>query len=168
MLDSATFFGIENLTLIGTSFADSIFSASGNDFLNMGDGDDTITSGQGSDRVFAGSGKDTVVSQNDLSGRIGGIIDNAKAVIELDGGAGIDTLSVNLSGKKDSISLQGFSLTQENSNQSFSTVDGTVSIKNFEIFKDIITGNGDDILTQLDRVNNIFTTGGGNDTVNAG
>ncbi|NMG18330.1 calcium-binding protein [Brasilonema bromeliae] len=168
VLDSVAFFGIENLTLIGTSFADSIFSASGNDFLNMGDGDDIITSGQGSDRVFAGSGNDIVVSQNDLFGRIGGIIDNAKAVIELDGGAGIDTLSVNLSGKKDSISLFSFSSTQENPYQSFSIADGTVSIKNFEIFKDIITGNGDDFLTQLGRVDNIFATGGGNDTVDAG
>lgn len=168
VLDSTQFFGIENLTLIGTPFADSILSSIGDDFLNMGDGNDTITSGLGNDRVFAGSGNDIVVAQNDLFGRINGVIDNAKNIIELDGSTGIDTLSVNLSGKKDSINLYGYSLIQENSSQSLVTSDGTVLINNFEIFKDIITGNGDDTLTQLDRVNNFFATGGGNDTVKAG
>ncbi|WP_013334310.1 calcium-binding protein [Gloeothece verrucosa] len=113
-----------------------------NDSIIGGSGNDVLRMSDGNDFVDGGGG-------NDL----------------LDGDRGIDTLSDDLSNKTQNISLESFDITQESSKSYY--IDGT-NISNFEIFKDIKTGSGNDRLTQLDRINNNFSTGAGADTVNGG
>ncbi len=114
---------------------------------------DQIIGGADSDVLLPGAGNDFVNG--------GGGIDL------LDGNDGIDTLSDNLSDKTENIVLISTDITKENPNQVLSLADGTLITK-FEVFKDIKTGSGNDQLTQLDRVNNNFSTDGGTDTVNPG
>ncbi|MEH2257821.1 calcium-binding protein [Nostoc sp.] len=113
--------------------------------------DDSIVGGVGDDTLRMSDGNDFVDGggSNDL----------------LDGDRGIDTLSDDLSNKTQDITLESFDITKESS-QSYS-IQGAI-ISNFEIFKDIKTGSGNDKLTQLDRVNNKFSTGAGADVVNPG
>jgi Ca2+-binding RTX toxin-like protein len=57
-LDLIEFTGIERFTVTGTSKADSLFGAGGNDIINAGAGDDTISGGAGGDLLTGGSGAD--------------------------------------------------------------------------------------------------------------
>ncbi len=115
--------------------------------------DDSIVGGSGDDIIWLSEGND--------------FIDGGGGIDWLDGNRGIDTLSDDLSNKGFGITLQSFNITQENLSQSLSLSDGT-KITGFEIFKDIKTGSGNDILTQKDRVNNNFSTGAGADVVDPG
>jgi VCBS repeat-containing protein len=175
VLDAAAFTSIERLNVIGTIKDDTIYGGGGDDVLLPGSGNDTVYGGRGSNDIQAGDGNDVVIDQNDINRSLGndlGQPDNSYIV--LDGGRGIDTLSINLSGKTfdANFAIRNFSLIsidplQENLNQRISLSDGS-TISGFEIFKDITTGYGDDILIQLGRVNNTFITGDGNDVMNPG
>ena len=110
-----------------------------NDQINGGSNNDILLMGAGNDTVDGGGGDD-----------------------ELDGDDGIDTLSENLSKESQNIQLISNDITKENPNVNYG------SIKRFEIFKNIKTGSGNDQLTQLDRIDNNFSTNAGNDTVNPG
>jgi Ca2+-binding RTX toxin-like protein len=174
-LDAVAFANIEQLNVIGTIKNDIIYGGSGNDILLAGAGNDTIYGGRGSNTVRAEEGDDFVVDQSDINRSLGNSLGQpADSLIVLDGGRGIDTLSINLSGKQRdrNFNVRSFSLIstnplQENLNQQISLSDGS-TINGFEIFKDITTGIGNDILTQLGRINNTFITGGGSDSINAG
>lgn len=182
ILDGVNFTNIERLNVIGTIQNDQIIGGPDNDILLMGAGDDTIYGGRGSNRILADEGNDFVVDQNDINGNfLEGMPDNS--LIDLDGGRGIDTLSVDLSGKFVSvknaegneiaiipfdITLESTNPLVENPNQRFTVLNGTIAISNFEVFKDLKTGDGNDKLTQLGRVDNQFNAGNGNDIVNPG
>lgn len=168
VLDAVSFSGVERLQLIGTAFDDEIFSGAGDDLLVMGAGNDKIFGGLGSNSIFAGDGDDDVTDQNDSFGNLGSIsLVAANNVINLDGGAGVDALSIDLRAETEAIVLTSTNPLAE-SNQQFSSSDGSIAIRNFEYFKKIFTGEGDDRLTQLGRVDNDFQTNGGDDVVNPG
>jgi Ca2+-binding RTX toxin-like protein len=168
--DAVSFTNIERLFIIGTNKNDQIIGGSNDDVLLPGAGNDTIYGGRGNDNIQSDDGNDFVVDQ-DVNGEFIGT--PAKSFIYLDGGRGIDTLSVDLSGQVDStgknydIVLESTNPQQENPNQLLSLANGS-AISKFEVFKDIKTGSGNDRLTQLGRVDNNFSTGAGDDTVNPG
>ncbi|GAB4173423.1 MAG: hypothetical protein Fur006_02730 [Coleofasciculaceae cyanobacterium] len=168
--DKVIFSQIERLYVIGTSKGDKITGGLYDDNLLSGAGNDTIDGGLGNDIIRADDGNDIVIAQ-DINGQLSASPNNSFLV--LDGGKGIDTLSVDLSGQRDkqeksvNIVLESTNPDQENPNQLFSLPNGT-AIQNFEVFQDIKTGGGSDRLTQLGRINNNFSTGSGNDTVNGG
>ena len=174
-LDAVAFTNIERLDVIGTIKDDTIYGGSGDDVLLPGGGNDTIYGGRGSNHISAGDGNDVVIDQSDINRSLGNSLGRpSNSHIVLDGGRGIDTLSINLSGKAfdANFAIRNFSLIsinplQENLNQRISLPDGS-TIGGFEIFKDITTGFGDDTVIQLGRVNNTFITGDGNDVMNAG
>jgi len=113
------------------------------------------------DQVYGGGGNDTFL--------VGGGNDFVSAglgnVLAL-GDDGIDTLSIDLSNRSDAIVLQSTDILTPNTGLNLSI--GGVYIAQFEIFQDVKTGSGNDTLTQLDRVNNLFDTGQGSDIVNPG
>lgn len=115
--------------------------------------DDAIVGGAGNDTVSTGAGND--------------FIDGGSGVDVLKGGPGIDTLSKNFSNENIDIYLTSFAIDRPNPYQIMLLPSGG-EIRGFEIFRDITTGSGNDTLIQADRVNNNFSTGFGNDVVNAG
>lgn len=115
--------------------------------------DDRIVGGKNSDALLVGAGNDSV--------------DGGGGIDLLNGDDGIDTLSDNLSDKTDDITLISTDITKENPAQALLLADGTY-ITGFEVFQNIQTGSGDDELTQLDRIDNNFSTNSGTDTVNPG
>jgi len=169
--DRVEFTNIQRLYIIGTSQNDTLFGGSYGDVLLTGAGNDTIYGGFGNDIINADDGNDVVIDQMiaDLLGNAGFSSTIANAIVQLSGGNGVDTLSVDLSTKTDGITLIGIdpSVAVESSNQFQSFSDGS-SITGFEIFKDIKTGSGNDSLQQAGRVANQFFTGAGNDFVNPG
>ncbi|AFY48168.1 Ca2+-binding protein, RTX toxin [Nostoc sp. PCC 7524] len=166
ILDSVSFSNIEHLTVIGTTQDDEIRGGPGDDILLGGTGDDTIYGGRGSNVILADDGDDVITDQNDINLGFAGT-PAANSFIYLDGGRGIDTLSIDLSGKPDNIVLVSLDPLQENPNQALRLADGS-AITRFEVFQDIETGAGNDRLTQLGRVDNIFRTGAGDDIINSG
>jgi Ca2+-binding RTX toxin-like protein len=164
--NSVRFTNIERLYAIGTSKRDQLFGGVNGDVLLTGAGDDVIDGGLGADIIYADDGNDTVIDQM-LNGQFVDALVNS--TIKLDGGFGIDTLSVNLSTKSDNINLIGTDPEQpvESLTQYTALSDGS-SISGFEIFKDIKTGSGHDNLVQPGRYNNLFITGAGDDIVNPG
>jgi Ca2+-binding RTX toxin-like protein len=160
--DRVNFFNIERLYIVGTSQRDEIYGGndSTGDVLLTGAGDDFINGGGGSDEIRADDGNDFVVEQSGQPTE-----QNDKQSI-LYGGNGIDTLSIDLSTRSENITLQSSNITQENPGTNLAL--NGLYVGQFEIFKDVGTGKGNDILTQLNRVNNLFDTGYGSDIVNPG
>jgi Ca2+-binding RTX toxin-like protein len=163
-LDAVSFSNIERLYVVGTIQDDLIRGGADDDILLPGAGDDTIYGGRGNNRILADEGNDVVIDQNDQDGKFSdaNTSDLRFSQIDLDGGAGIDTLSIDLSHSIVSnldITLQGSGPTSQ-SNLVFTEPLGIIAIRNFEIFKDIKTGAGNDKLSQLGNVNNRFSTGG--------
>jgi Ca2+-binding RTX toxin-like protein len=173
ILDKVSFSNIERLKVNGTFQDDNIFGGPNDDILTMGDGDDTIYGGRGNNQIRADEGNDFVTDQNDQDGKFSDDPNTSNLLfsqIDLDGGAGIDTLFIDLSHSIVSnldITLQGSGPTSQ-SNLVFTEPFGIIAIRNFEIFKDIKTGAGNDQLSQLGNVNNRFSTGAGNDVLEGG
>jgi len=163
------FTDIERLFVIGTSQSDTLVGGNFNegDIFFTGAGDDTIDGGLGADFIYADDGNDVVFDQM-VNKKFGSNLGNlVNSQIHLDGGRGIDTLSIDLSAQSGGIQLESKDPTLENLNSLGGLKDGS-TISGFEIFKDIKTGAGNDILTQLGQVNNLFITGAGDDKVNPG
>jgi RTX calcium-binding nonapeptide repeat (4 copies) len=114
--------------------------------------DDLLTGGTDRDVLLMGAGNDTVNG--------GGGYDL------LDGDDGIDTLSGDFSFLTQNVTLIG-DADQENQGTNLSGPNELL-IQRFEIFQNITTGDGNDTLTQLGRVDNDFRTGRGRDTINVG
>jgi Ca2+-binding RTX toxin-like protein len=153
ILDSVTFYDIERFHLTGSSKNDDLKGGMNNDLLIGGAGNDTIDGYQGNDTIDGGEGDDTV------SVYFNGDTDKAD---NLDGGAGIDTLSVDLSNQTAAITFDSTNPITE-----ITFADGT-RVANFEVFKNIKTGSGNDRLVQLGRMDNTFYAGAGNDIINPG
>ena len=177
-LDAIVFFSIEKLIVKGTFKDDVVYGGANNDIILTGDGNDVIYGGTGGNFISAGDGNDIVIDGTDsnrtFSSALNGTSQNYYGTY-IDGGKGIDTLSIDLSGKtafgfipiSQNITLISLDPTVENPNQKLTLRDGT-AITNFEIFKDIYTSDGKDILIQLGRVDNNFYTSFDDDLVNAG
>ena len=87
-----------NNTLNGTSGSDLLVGLGGNDVLNGGGGIDILSGGGGNDTLNGGSGSDIVSGDagNDLL--IYKMAENARSIDLYDGGSGIDTLRLELTG----------------------------------------------------------------------
>ena len=154
----------------------------GNDTILGGDGNDTITPRNGSDTVFGGAGDDLISNTGNPSGSYGtDVIDagdgddtvvnifvngsftyaGTTTRMKLEGGAGFDRLSADFGDKTQAIVFTGG---QSNSVE-FS--DGSY-LRNFERLDNFISGSGHDVITQPGRLNNSFSLGAGNDTLNPG
>jgi len=140
-LDAVSFNNIQRLYITATSRNDIITGG----IDNLGD------------VIFAQAGDD--------------FVDGGSGIDYLDGGDNIDTLSQDLSAKfgLGNITLYGTDplAPTQFSGTNVSLSDGT-RIANFEIFKDIRTSNGNDVLYQPGRVDNTFSTATGDDIVNPG
>ncbi|WGV23911.1 calcium-binding protein [Halotia branconii] len=111
--------------------------------------DDTIKTFYGSNVIKAGAGNDSVTA---IAGT-------------LDGGSGLDYLTLDLSTQTANLNL---------SNLTNINISGVVTAINFEGFS-ITTGSGNDIVTHSGivngavlRTNDVIKTGAGNDIINAG
>ncbi len=164
-LDTVNFSGIEQLDLVGTRQNDTIRGGAGNDSIITLGGNDTIFSGLGADKVYAGSGNDVVTYGNDSLLNLS--FAGGNRPFFLDGGSGIDTLSVSLSLNGSDISLVGSAPGVQFNGTNLSLPNG-IGIKNFEIFRDVYTGEGWDYLGQRGFVDNRFITGGGSDDIAPG
>ncbi len=130
--------------------------------ISGSDGDDVLIGGAGNDTIYGLSGKDTIEGgEGDDLIEVDLGSDTQKAD-NLDGGPGTDTVSVDLSNQTVDIT---FDSTNPIAEQTFA--DGA-RVANFEVFKNIKTGSGNDRLVQLGDVDNSFSTGAGDDTVNTG
>jgi Ca2+-binding RTX toxin-like protein len=171
VLDGVTFSQMEALNVIGTYHDDQIFAGSGNDFIATGGGNDLIFAGIGSDVVLAQEGDDTVwygtnVDQ-ELSNAGGLNLDGSEAVFYLDGGRGIDHLSISLAGLDTNIFLAGSDPTVEFNGTNLTLPNGS-AIVNFEALDNVTTGGGNDFVAQPGQVNNDFETGFGHDIIAPG
>ncbi|WP_122317458.1 calcium-binding protein [Pseudomonas cichorii] len=84
---------VQNLTLTGTSGADTLTGRSGNDTLNGGAGNDTLTGNAGNDRLNGGAGNDT------MRGGTGDdtyVVDSTSDVLTENAGEGTDTVESGL------------------------------------------------------------------------
>jgi Ca2+-binding RTX toxin-like protein len=154
---------VEWFSIVGTRSNDQLFGWTGTDYLNGGAGDDLLHGGTGNDTILGGDGNDIVVSQTDYQFSIYGNLPRGYTnVVNLDGGAGLDTLYVNLSNKAENIVLD-----TSGTQQLLRLADGT-QVTNFEILKNIYTGDGNDQVVQLGQIDNVIQTGSGDDIVNPG
>lgn len=166
VLDEVYFTGVERIDVIGTYKADWIQGGDAHDFIQGGGGDDTLYAGRGSDHVIADDGDDFVSSGNNFSGDLVRSV-NAADAMYLDGGRGIDTLSVSLAAETQNIAMVGTLGLFELPFYNLKLLDGT-TIRNFEILRDVFTGSGHDSLMQLGSFDNQFDTGFGSDTIRSG
>ncbi|AHF69935.1 hypothetical protein PCH70_47820 [Pseudomonas cichorii JBC1] len=84
---------VQNLTLTGTSGADTLTGRSGNDTLNGGAGNDTLIGNAGNDRLNGGAGNDT------MRGGTGDdtyVVDSTSDVLTENAGEGTDTVESSL------------------------------------------------------------------------
>lgn len=173
---------MERLNIVTGSGDDSIvsFRLADNDVVNTGDGEDFISVGGGVDYVFAGDDNDAVqrqISEGVIVEAAVGAAAVAPFVIFdpdieatsfwLDGGRGIDRLSINLAFEdRDVIFLMEDNPTENEDQLYLTSVGGYV--RRFEIIELVATGSGNDILLQPGEVNNFFSTGAGNDLLITG
>jgi Ca2+-binding RTX toxin-like protein len=172
-LDGVNFTNIARLDVTGTIHDDTIYGGLSGDTISTGEGDDTIYEEGGPAYVNAGDGDDTVfygtnVFHNLVQTDNG---DDFSGPFYLDGGAGVDTLSISFA---DDISARDENITLAGRNPGAPFVglnmwlDDGSAIANFEIIKDVVTDNGDDNVSQPGDVNNVISTGFGQDTISPG
>jgi RHS repeat-associated protein len=149
-LDFLQFFGIDRFEVTGTRQGDTIRTWEGDDIINAGAGNDTIDGRGGNDTINAGAGDDEVTSS-------GGT---------LDGGAGIDELTVNLSQTEEDLAFTDL-------NEGIALA-GLLQAINFEQF-DIHTGSGNDTILRSGTANGVavrfndrLIAGAGDNVINAG
>ncbi|PZU08497.1 S-layer family protein [Sphingomonas sp.] len=166
LLDGVNFDNIEQIRVTGTASADTIQGGTGNDTISTGGGDDYVDAGSGADWVSAGKGSDFVNYSEAAT----------PTVFSLDGGLGIDTLSITTGysgafgggGYRGDVTLTGGDGTSEFSGINLILPDTGGSARNFEILRDVFTGDGNDVVTQPGRFDNSFNTGFGSDVITPG
>ncbi len=165
--DRVNFNNIERFQITGTAFNDDIRTGDGNDIINAGGGNNTINAFGGNDTINTGDGNDTINGGdgNDTinSGKGNDVISGGLGINVIDGGEGIDTLTDG----NFSLLTTAFSLDESDTAKTVTLSDGT-NISNIERFPNLITGSGNDVINLSQRINNSFTTGGGDDVINSG
>ncbi len=164
-LDGVIFDTIERLTVYGTAKADTVFGGQGDDLIYGGKGNDVLFGGTGNDRIFAGSGDDLVVWGTDATRQLSLAAGNN--LIQLVGGTGIDTLSISLAAYTGNVVLTGGDGVTEFDGVNAILANGS-GISQFERLAAVVTGNGDDKITQPGVVDNFFVTGFGVDEIRSG
>ena len=165
------FTGIERLDIVGTRVADTIQGGFGADKIQGGGGGDTINSGSGADRVDAGRGDDSV-SYNHL---VPSDAVTELPVFSLKGERGINSLNFAIDPHniyRGSIFSEDMTIIGSAGGAEFSgtnfTLSNGASASGFEKLANITTGRGDDVIVQLGDVDNIFSTGQGDDRIESG
>jgi Ca2+-binding RTX toxin-like protein len=158
----------------------TIYTGGGNDTITGGSGNDYINGYEGNNIINGGAGNDTLVGTNYLNGGNGDDLFETPLyptnnLTTIDGGAGIDTLSVlNL---YDIDPLNGFDITLNGLNVLGTSLPILENVTNVEFVRSILAGSGNDSLTITDNANHFIsgedgddtlTGGGGNDTIDAG
>ena len=169
VLDGVNFAGIDKLIVVGTFKGDEIRGGGGDDFIAAGGGDDLVYGGIGSDEIYAAEGNDTVIDGTDSSRHLltepyGG---EDASIITLDGGTGIDTLSISLVSEFRDVTITGGTPGEEFAGTNMTLADGS-RISSFENLADVITGTGKDTVTQLGQVDNYIHTGWDTDIIRPG
>jgi hypothetical protein len=182
-LDSIIFAEIERLYVIGTIKDDTITGGYDDDTIYTGNGADQILAGAGEDTVDAGDGNDDVVYGHDSSGNLitSGSSNGSPprvGTFSLDGGRGIDSLSISLSGTAEDVIITGADPNSAFRGTNLSLSGTGAGIRNFEIIKDVVTGDelfdnggfarGNDRLTQSGFVDNNWQTVRGDDVLSPG
>jgi Ca2+-binding RTX toxin-like protein len=138
--------GIGNDVLTDSSGRFSALS-SGNDFIQGGDGDDIISGTGGNNTLLGGDGADQIVSGGHLTPppvpSPGSNIDQSAAIDLIDGGAGIDELTMFRWNVAANIIVD---FRQMSTASGVTLVDGTV-IRNVETIRTFAGGSGDDVIT---------------------
>ena len=168
-LDQVNFTNIERLYLTGTSKADTVFGGQSADRIYTNGGDDVVIAGRGADDVHTDTGNDRVAWGTNLAGKLdfGGAPSPSPASFHLDGGRGLDTLSIDLSFTSQDLRLIGQSTATEYRGTNFTLSNGAAA-ENFEYLGDVRTGGGDDFVVQLGEHDNRFETGDGEDIIISG
>ena len=190
LADNYSYQNIERLYITGASQSDLLFpwvSAPNDDYFSGLGGDDRLGGGGGSDTLLGGDGNDRITAQGTFDLAYNGIADghdiirgNAgddliediafdalgpvvgpDALFELDGGTGFDTLSVAFSNQSENI------VWTSAAPGDFDFSDGTYA-RNFEQLRYFAGGSGDDVISQLGRVDNKLYGGAGDDILNPG
>ena len=107
--------------IYGYAGNDAIYSLAGNDTVYGGDGNDTISTAQGNDVIDAGRGNDTVYAGSGDDTIEEGVLAISEWDV-VDGGAGIDTLSVDFSGANNSSLVWGYNTNVPDGVTSYSSV----------------------------------------------
>ncbi|WP_242056395.1 S-layer family protein [Nostoc sp. FACHB-152] len=166
--DQVSFSNIERFQITGTAANDNIRTGDGNDTIVGGAGNDTIIAGNGNNNITAGEGNDNITSgsgNDSITGGLGNDTITAGAGINIiDGGEGTDTLvDGNFSTLTTAITFDDTGTTHA----PITLADGT-SVTNIELFTNLTTGSGNDVISFTQRNNNTINTGSGDDTINAG
>lgn len=167
LLDGVNFDNIEQLRVTGTSSADRIHGGAGDDTISTGRGDDIINSGSGHDHVDAGTGNDLVSYGTDHSSDFLTPLSGADT-FSLNGGRGIDTLSISIAAYNGDVALRGTDGTSEFSGVNLIVPGTGASAQNFEVLRDVMTGEGNDTIIQPGRFDNDIRTGFGRDVITPG
>ncbi|MEG3166463.1 choice-of-anchor L domain-containing protein [Sphingomonas sp. PB2P19] len=177
-LDTVNYSDIEQIELVGTRYADIVYGGRGDDRIVTGAGNDSIFAGEGADVVKAGRGDDGVLYGFTV-GQQGPVIGVAAAAVvintpqvaplfSLNGGAGIDTLSISLAGVTEDVRINGG---PGDGTQYFGTnlrLSSGGAAYYFEKLAGVATGMGNDSITQYGAVDNYFISGDGHDTITPG
>ena len=166
LLDGVDFTDITKLDVTGTASDDTIYGSGNGDRISTGAGDDMIYEAAGGPaNIDAGDGDDTVYYGTLLSST------PADGPFFLDGGAGIDTLSISLRGdasaQTGNVSLAGSVPGTEFVGTNLTLPDGS-AVVDFETLKNVTTGNANDTVIQPGNVNNVISTGFGQDVIAPG
>lgn len=170
-----------NDRFLGMGGNDYIEGRVGDDYIDGGEGNDTLEAGNGSDTVLGGPGNDLITFDygssygRDLAdgGSGNDNISNIRfpgsdqtsagvtTIMQFDGGDGFDTVSADLGNMTNRLVFD------EANPIDFDLPNGGY-IRNFERFKDITTGNGNDIIILRGRHNNRIVLRSGDDIINPG
>ncbi|GAB6841258.1 Ca2+-binding RTX toxin-like protein [Methylorubrum rhodinum] len=145
-------------TLNGNEDDDTLFGGANNDYLYGGSGRDRLEGGSGSDYLVGGLGADTVFGGEGDDVVFVASLAEAKGDV-LDGGSGVDRLTLLLGDAKTALSFKA-----PGTGQSTTFVGATLT--GFERY-DITGGSGNDGLTG-GRFNDVFRGGLGRDTLVGG
>ena len=135
---------VQNLTLNGTSGADTLSGGTGNDTLNGQAGNDTLNGGAGNDTLNGGTGSDTMLGG---AGNDTYVVDSASDVVTESANEGTDLVQSSVT----------YTLGANVENM---TLTGTTAING--------TGNALDNVLIGNSANNTLTGGDGNDTIDGG
>ena len=166
VLDQVNFDTVERLEVTGTLKADRIFGGALDDQIYSGSGNDTVIGGLGADDIRTGAGNDLVYEGTGADRQASSFGTDASPFL-LDGGDGIDTLSISLAASTRDITLSGAPNGAEFHGINFESASGAAA-ENFEILGNVTTGSGNDAVTQFGVHNNTISTGNGDDLITPG
>lgn len=164
-IDRVDFTSVERIDFTGTRFADSLIAGNGDDRIVGGGGDDTLAGGLGNDIILGAIGNDAVSWGFDLfepDPR------DPQAHFFLNGGSGIDTLAIDLTGINENVTIRGGESPDADFKYYNLRLSNGAAATRFERLSLVITDGGNDRISQVGRVDNDFRSGDGSDRIESG